>query len=131
MYAGSFMTVNCTIQLSSAVDSYVTVTTVWKKNSALLTSSASRTLLDAVFIDDLSLYVAQVVFSPVQLSSDDGVYACEVSVDAKLDDFVVGTETTESSNISIQARCKRFFKKGALSWHQSLCNLAVCSRTTK
>lgn len=85
------------------MDSPVTVTTIWKKNRTLLTTSESRELLDAVANDDSTIYVAQAVFSPVQQRTDDGVYDCEVSISAVSGDFIVDTEPTKSSNITIQA----------------------------
>lgn len=99
VYAGSFITVNCTVQLSSAVDSPVTVTAIWRKNGVLLTGSA---VLDTILVSNLSMYLAQVVFRPVQLSTDNGVYACEVSINAELDKFIVGARQS-SDNISLHA----------------------------
>lgn len=101
VYAGSFITVNCTIQLSISVDSPVTVASVWKKDSIILTNSTSRVLLDAVLINR-SLYLAQVVFSPFQLSSDDGVYACEVTINADDNDHVMSAGLL-SNSITLRA----------------------------
>lgn len=102
VYAGSFITINCSIQLTTAVDSQVTVSVVWKKNGMMLRGSTNRMLLDAILISNSSLYLAQIVFSPMQLSTDDGVYACEVTVNTELDEFVINTGSS-SSNISLQA----------------------------
>ena len=100
-YAGSFISVNCSIQLSNAVDSQVTVTTVWKKDGRVLTSSANRTVLGILLVSNASLYLSQVVFSPLQLRTEDGVYACEVAVRADSNDFVMSTGS-RSNNITLQ-----------------------------
>lgn len=101
VYAGSFITVNCSIQLSSAVDSQVTVSAVWRKNGIMLRSSTNRMLIDPTSIGNSS-HLAQIVFSPVQLSSDDGVYACEVTVSAEGNDFVLSS-SLNSTNITLHS----------------------------
>ena len=101
VYAGSFVAVNCSIQLSDAVDSPVTVAAVWRKDGAVLMSSASRMVLSTVLVNS-SLYLAQVVFRPVQLSTDDGSYACEVNVNAEQDNFVLSTRL-RSNNVALRA----------------------------
>ena len=81
VYAGSFLTINCSILLSSAVDSAVTVSAVWRRDDAVLTTVAHRRVLQPASMGG-SLYRAQVVFNPVQLSVDDGQYSCEMVVNA-------------------------------------------------
>lgn len=103
VYAGSFMSVNCNVELSSAVDTPVTVSAVWRRNGFPLTSSANRMLPDAVSVGgSSSRYLAQVVFSPVQLSTDDGVYVCEVTVLPVSETFITGTSAT-SNDVSLRA----------------------------
>ncbi len=60
-------------------------------------------LLGATSMSNSSVYLAQLVFRPIQLSTDDGVYACEVSVEAELNAFVMTTEI-RSNNITLLAR---------------------------
>lgn len=101
VYAGSFVTLNCSAQLSNAVDSPITVTAVWRKNGNVFTSSAHRRVLDPILRNNTQ-YLAQVIFSPIQLTDDDGAYACEVTVDAELE-FVLNTRLS-SDSISWRAR---------------------------
>lgn len=103
LYAGSLLILNCTTQLSSAVDAPVTLTAVWRRNGAPLTSTPNRMIVNPVLLSDSSLYLAQLVFNPVWLSADDGVYACEVNVNAVSEDFVQSTRQT-SGDVSLSAR---------------------------
>ena len=85
----------------------MTVTTVWKKNGRVLTSSANRTVLSTLVVSNASLYLSQVVFSPLQLRTDDGAYACEVAVSANSNDFVMNTGS-RSNNITLQTASTYF-----------------------
>ena len=49
-----------------------------------------------------SSYVAQVIFNPVHLSSDNGVYSCEVDIDAVSSEFVVNSGMHSSSTVSLR-----------------------------
>ena len=91
------------MQLLDAVDSPVTLTTTWRRNGILLTSSANRAILDPVLIGDL--YLAQVVFSPLRLSSDDGTYACEATVSADGNQFIMDNRQS-STDVSLRASGK-------------------------
>lgn len=102
VYAGSFIAINCSIQLSSAVDSPVSVAVMWRRNNIVFTSSANRMVLDAVLMGNSSLYVAQVIFNPVHLNNDNGAYSCEVDVDAVSSGFVVNSGMHSSSTVSLR-----------------------------
>ncbi len=84
------------------MDSQIAVTAVWKKNGLMLSTSATRMLSDVILVSNFSLYLAVLTFNPIQLSNDDGVYACEVTVSAQLDDFVTNTGV-QSENVSLLA----------------------------
>ncbi len=82
------------------MDSPVTVTSVWKKDGVMVTSSASRILPDTTLLGN-SRYLSQILFNPFQLSSDDGAYACEVNINAENAYFVIGTGL-QSENITLR-----------------------------
>ena len=105
VYAGSFMTLDCNIQLIDAVDSQVTVTTVWKKNGIALTSLSRRRVLDTI-LSNSSAYLSQVVFRPFELGSDDGVYSCKVTVKAKDGDGYILSAVFGSDNMTLIAEGK-------------------------
>lgn len=121
VYAGSFITFNCSAQLSSAVDSPVTVTAVWKRNDILFTSSAHRMVSDVSMIGNSSLYLAEVFFNPVQLNTDDGAYVCEITVDTEIE-FVVNTGLI-SNNLRLRARGVYKYNPGSVI----LCSHFTCT----
>ena len=67
-----------------------------------LTSSDERTVVDPVMVGNSVSYLAQLVFMPVQLTSDDSAYACEVVVNAGLE-FVRNAQLSSDST-SLRAR---------------------------
>ena len=95
------MIINCTIELDSAVDSHLMITAVWKRNGITVMSSSSREVSD-VTQSNSSLYLSQVVFRPFQLSIDDGVYSCQVTIDDAEDGFIQSTKL-HSHNVSLFA----------------------------
>lgn len=103
VYAGSLLMLNCTIQLSSAVDSGVVVTTMWRKNGVLLEDSAQRRMSEPIQTNTPNQYQAQLVFSPLQLNSDDGLYMCEVAVESATDLSFVLNGGSGSNNVSLRA----------------------------
>ena len=59
-------------------------------------------MVDPVMVGNSLSYLTQVVFRPVQLTSDDGTYVCEVTVNAGLE--FVGNAQLSSDSISLHAR---------------------------
>lgn len=107
VYAGSLLTINCSIELNTAVDSPITVSVAWRKNGIEFTTSAHRTVLETSLIEN-SRYQAQVVFDPVQLSNDDGQYSCEVIVNVVDVEFVMEARVL-SDIISLNAQGNHSF----------------------
>ena len=101
MYGGSFLTLNCTIQLSSAVDIDVTVASMWRKNGALLQDSAWRRMSNVIQTNVTTVYQAQLIFTPVQLNTDDGLYTCDVTVESEL--MFVQDSGSRSNHVSLHA----------------------------
>lgn len=101
VYAGSFLTLNCTIQMSNAVDSDVVVTSMWRKNDVLLGDSTQRQTSAAIRTNFTTEYSAQLAFSPLQLNNDDGLYKCEAAITSN-DAFVL-SGGSQSNNVSIRA----------------------------
>ena len=103
VHAGSFLVLNCTIQLSSAVDSEVVVTTTWRKNGMVVDDSPQRTVSDTTQINSSALYRAQLAFNPLQLNTDDGLYMCEVTVESNAEFGFVVSSQSRSNNTSLRA----------------------------
>lgn len=111
VYAGSFMTLDCNIQLMDAVDSQVTVTAVWKKNGVTLTTLSRRRVIDAV-LSNSSSYLSQVVFGPFEAGSDDGAYSCQVTVNAtKDDDRYILSAVLSSDDVTLLAEGNNYFTR--------------------
>ena len=100
-YAGSVLTLNCSIQLSTDVDSLVTVRVTWKRNGMILTNTTWRMISDTIGNNSSALYHSQLMFSPLQLNTDNGVYLCEAYVDTDIR-FVLGSGA-HSNSVSLHS----------------------------
>ena len=93
-YAGSSLTLNCTITFSSFIDTSIGVSAVWKVNG---NSIRSDERLLSVSPSEVSpgLYQSVLQFSPLGWLIDDGNYQCEVNVtsDPTYLTFVLPTPT--------------------------------------
>ena len=93
-YAGSSLTLNCTITVSSVVDTSVIVSAVWKMNGNLITST-ERLLSVSPSEVSSGVYQSLLQFNPLGWLIDDGNYMCEVDVasEAEHSTFVLATPT--------------------------------------
>ena len=117
VYAGSFLTINCSIELNDAIDSRITVTAIWKRNNNLLNNQTHRTVRAAVSNGN-SLYLSQIIFNPVQLGSDDGLYSCEIRINPE-EEFVMNS-TVFSRTVSVSAI-------GMIIYECRLLNIVICA----
>lgn len=79
-YAGSGLSLQCTIQVDSALDIPYLVDVEWLKSGIMLRSD------DRVSISNLTqqasrLYLASVDLSPLSVTSNTGIYTCQVMID--------------------------------------------------
>jgi hypothetical protein len=98
VFAGSSLTFNCNIKLRTELESEVVITTIWKRNGTVLVDTATRMISDVVEINSTS-YLNQLVFNPLQLGFDDGVYNCEARIESQ-DGFVLGS-VSQSNRASL------------------------------
>ena len=80
LYAGTNVTLNCTIQLDGAIDTGVDVTLVWTGppgDTVLSTTGEPITVSDVT--GSRRSYQSTVTFT-VLISNDDGAYTCEATV---------------------------------------------------
>ena len=103
VYAGSMFELNCTIQLSNAVNTDVVVTSMWRRNGVLLRNSDTRITSNAIPTNNATMYRAQLMFRPLQLNTDDGLYMCEVTVESNENLGFILSSTSSSNNVSISA----------------------------
>ena len=103
VYAGSDLILNCSIQLSVAVDSEVSVVTTWRRNGAVFADLPTHIgVVDTAEINP-SFYQSQLIFRPLQYSSDDAAYVCEVAVNSQSSTNFILNAHAHSSNLSIMA----------------------------
>ena len=80
-YAGNNVTLNCVINLVGGVtDSDVTVSSRWTKNHRTFTGIGDRvTVSNQLRLTD-TVFIRQLVFSPLSFWIDNGIYACLVTL---------------------------------------------------
>ena len=77
LYAGTNVTLNCTIQLDGAIDTGVDVTVLWTGPPVLSTTGERITVPDVT--GSRPTYQSTVTFTPL-ISNDDGAYTCNATV---------------------------------------------------
>ena len=98
MFAGSVLTLNCNIYLSVEVGREVVIVATWKRNGTVLVATASQMASDIVATNTTN-YLSQLMFNPLQLGLDDGVYNCEARIDSEVE-FVLGS-MAQSNYVSL------------------------------
>ncbi len=98
LFAGSTLTLNCNIKLRIELESEVVIITIWKRNGTVLVDTATRMMSDVVEINSTS-YLNQLMFNPLQLGFDDGVYDCEARIEPQ-NGFVLGS-VSQSNRASL------------------------------
>ena len=100
VFAGSTLTIDCNIELSIEVGNEVAITAIWKRNGTMLVDTASQIVSDVIEISGTS-YLSQLMFNPLRLVSDDGVYNCEARIEPQVG-FVLGS-VSQSNRASLHA----------------------------
>lgn len=100
VFAGSILTLDCNIYLSAEVGRDVVIAATWKRNGTMLVASASQVVSDIA--ETNTSYLSQLMFNPLQLGLDDGVYNCEAKIDSELE-FVLGS-MAQSNHVSLHVR---------------------------
>ena len=80
-YAGSGLSLRCTIEVDSVLDIPHLVNVEWLKSGIMLRSD-DRVSISNVTQQSLRLYLSSVDLSPLSVTSDAGMYTCRVVVDA-------------------------------------------------
>ena len=97
MFAGSILTLDCNIYLSVEVGRDVVIAATWKRNGTVLVATASHMVSDVAEIN--TSYLSQLMFNPLQLGLDDGVYNCEARIYSEVE-FVLGS-MAQSNHVSL------------------------------
>ena len=88
VFIGSSLTLNCTVELSSAVDVPVIVNTMWTRPGGIVFTSNNS--LPAMR-ESSAKYTSMAIFNDV----GNGRYACTVGINS-MSQFVTGSETVSS-----------------------------------
>ena len=77
--AGINLTLICTIQLNTAVDTDVVVNTSWTGPTAIFASNSQGRISVTRLTESSPLYETRVFFSPLSIT-DNGTYVCQAGV---------------------------------------------------
>ena len=77
--AGINLTLICTIQLNTAVDTDVVVNTSWTGPTAMFASNSQGRISVTSLTGSIPLYETRVFFSPLNIT-DSGTYVCQADV---------------------------------------------------
>ena len=79
LYAGTPLTLTCSIQLNPAVDTTVMVTRMWRGPASQVVSNSSHVTMSNIFNRSTFLYETTIEFGPLN-TTDSGDYECEATV---------------------------------------------------
>ena len=105
-YAGSSLTLVCMIELSSAVDTAVTVNTTWRRSGEELWT-LNHTSVSETTQSSATAYQSTITLSPLSQTLDNGVYSCEVTVSDYTSAAVVDAIAYNSRSVMVQSKCNR------------------------
>ena len=99
-YAGTPLSLTCSIQLNPAVDTTVMVTRTWSGPGSQAVSNSSRVTVPNLVKTSDNLYVAAIQFIPLS-TTDSGNYECEATVTADPQSQFVIMSTAGSNTHSV------------------------------
>lgn len=101
IYAGSSVTLTCTIDLDQSVDTDVTITTTWKRSNNTITDSDRITITDANLVFP---YQTTLTISHLSRALDEGDYSCEASITANPLSRYIRRSTTATATQTLAIR---------------------------
>ena len=103
LYAGTPLTLTCSIQLNPAVDSTVMVVRVWRGPGSQVVSSSSHVTVSNLVERSDNLYKTTIQFSPLN-TSDGGNYDCEATVtpDPQSQFVIMSTAVSDTHPVTVQ-----------------------------
>ena len=103
LYAGTSLTLTCSIQLNPAVDTTVMVTRMWSGPGSQGVSNSSRVTVSNLLKRSAFLYKTTIEFDPLS-ATDSGNYECEATVtpDPQSQFVIMSTAGSDALYITIQ-----------------------------
>ena len=104
---GINLTLICTIQLNTAVDTDVVVNTSWTGPTAMFASNSQGRISVTSLTGSIPLYETRVFFSPLNIT-DSGTYVCQADVRADSSSpFIVMNRDTVTHTINVEGEYYR------------------------
>ena len=106
LYSGTVFNLNCVVELVKEVDTNLSVTTVWAKNGAAISSDTGRISVDTEAAHNtfvVYVYESDVDFDPLSNAGsegDGGNYTCSVTVETS--EFTSGTTASGTQTITVE-----------------------------
>ena len=103
-YAGSELTLRCSIEIDVAVDIPFTVSVTWLKSGSVI-SSNDRTAISNVTQLSPYIYEGSLVLDPLSSTSDTGIYMCQVAVSPVSAELLVqGVSQAGMETVTVQGK---------------------------
>ena len=103
LYAGTPLTLTCSIQLNPAVDTTVMVTRMWRGPASQVVSNSSHVTLSNLVERSALLYETTIQFSPLS-TTDSGNCECEATVipDPPSQFIIMSTRGSDTHTVTVQ-----------------------------
>ena len=102
LYAGSSLTLRCTIEVDASVDIPYTIAVRWSKSGAGIGNNARVTVSNITQLSSLS-YESRLNFNPLSSTLDAGTYVCHVEVSPESSLLLVRRASqTDAEAITVQ-----------------------------
>ena len=103
LYAGTPLTLTCSIQLNPAVDTTVMVTRMWRGPASQVVSNSSHVSVSNILKRSAFIYETTIQFSPLN-TVDGGNYECEATVtpDPQSQFVIMSTAGSDTHPVTVQ-----------------------------
>ena len=101
LYAGTSLSLTCTFELHSMIDSQVRLSGIWRRGGVTLGSNG-RVNASAITIIRPSVYQTTLTISPLSNTLDDGQYTCQSTIPS--DPFVLYADASQQVRVRIGGR---------------------------
>lgn len=103
-YAGTSLTLRCTIETDLAVDIPYMLTVVWMRSGSMLNSTDRVSIMNVSQQSSL-VYVATVTVNPLSFNVDSGIYTCSVTLDANPpSSYIQPVVNSDTETITVQSK---------------------------
>ena len=103
---GLFLTLTCVVEFPDYVDSPLTLSATWTRDSATLATTGDQLMINDFTMTSTRRYESTVQYSPltIDLIANDTLYMCDVIVTPQVPTYITGTTTDATTIISVEGR---------------------------